>query len=384
MDEEERQRLRDRDNRNRYLRETGRPQRVLPHEFEHGRRIARKAQASGMSQQQIATQVGLRKSTVGKVLHVSTTTMKRETYEALLRLRPEAPISLEGNRRGGARMDPTGSVRRLQALAAAGWTSSGLYPYLPINQRNLSELTNGRSAFIYAITQREIAEAYTKLQHMDPVDNGTTVIGAKRARLRAERFRWAPSSAWDEETIDDPAATPEWTGACGTEEGFRIHLREGIPACEPCREASRYSSMTGKTFSGDFSADRFNFYMQARGYTAQAFALRLGVSVVSVNRWRTGRRAPQSHTLADMCMALDCAESDLVDGGEVVYDTAFDRAALIRITTERGTSVAELAEATGVSVQAVRYWLNGETTPNIPKIVKVAEALGVDWKGFYR
>ena len=44
--------------------------------------------------------------------------------------------------------------------------------------------------------------------------------------------------AWDDDTIDDPAAFPDWTGKCGTPDGYDAHYKMKIlPSCQPCRDA---------------------------------------------------------------------------------------------------------------------------------------------------
>lgn len=39
------------------------------------------------------------------------------------------------------------------------------------------------------------------------------------------------------DTIDDPAAFPDWTGQCGTAAGYSAHSRHHVPYCDPCRRA---------------------------------------------------------------------------------------------------------------------------------------------------
>lgn len=59
---------------------------------------------------------------------------------------------------------------------------------------------------------------------------------AKLDRCGCYTCRWAPVGAWDEDTLDDPDAAPDWTGRCGTPGGAEAHRRRGTPTCQACRD----------------------------------------------------------------------------------------------------------------------------------------------------
>lgn len=99
---------------------------------------------------------------------------------------------------GGQKIDATGTIRRLQALVAAGYSQGDLFGRLGLDATNGSTLL--RQAAVTAETARRVENLYTTLQ---------LVPGpSSRARARARRLGWPPPLAWDEETIDDPDATP--------------------------------------------------------------------------------------------------------------------------------------------------------------------------------
>ena len=50
---------------------------------------------------------------------------------------------------------------------------------------------------------------------------------------------------------------------------------------------------------------------------------------------------------------------------------------LKNLRIENRYKLKDIAEVTGVSVQAVHQWESGETTPDIEKIVKIAKFYGV-------
>ncbi|MFE2352230.1 hypothetical protein [Kitasatospora cineracea] len=134
-------------------------------------------------------------------------------------------------------IDATCTLRRLRALAAAGWPQSHIAARLGQTPANYGALLTQTA--VTARVARLVRSVYDQLWIADPLDHGVTRRWADQSRAVARKRRWAPPGAWDEATIDDPAAAPEWTGACGTYEGYLIHQRTRIPTCPPCREARR-------------------------------------------------------------------------------------------------------------------------------------------------
>lgn len=406
LSEEEKAHRRRLSNRSRKLSAMGRPQRVLPHEYERGMAIIDRAHESGMSYTQIAYQLESQKSTISKLANRETKTMHRSTYEKLLRLQPELPERTGNTRRGGAKLDPTCTVRRLQALAAAGWTSRDMAPYIGMDQRNLSNLLLGKVSFVYAVTAKEIAAAYDKLQYMD-ADEHCTTRALNAARNKARKNAWAPTWAWDEDTIDDPKAEPEWTGACGTAEGYRIHVRETIfegnplPLCDRCRAAveTRTPKKAAKVV---FRRENFREAMAAYPFPIKKLARVVfgdeGAEAGrdTLYRWRDGSRTPRSigivQTLAD---ALDVPISSLLDEeamAEEERQTQLGRGEfnpyVLRAAMEmKGLSQHKLSMIPGAefSAGAVGKWLSGEMKPQTKDKVKpIAKYFGVDVEVFYQ
>jgi hypothetical protein len=132
-------------------------------------------------------------------------------------------------------IDATGTHRRLQALAAAGWPHTHLSRQLGLPQNSISGFLARPT--ITTASALKIADLYTALELADPAAHGITERASTRVRNHAANSMWAPPACWDEDAIDDPDAYPEWTGECGTREGYRIHRREDTPTCAPCRAA---------------------------------------------------------------------------------------------------------------------------------------------------
>ncbi|MFG3050351.1 hypothetical protein ACGFZP_05255 [Kitasatospora sp. NPDC048239] len=136
---------------------------------------------------------------------------------------------------GSLIIDATGSIRRLQALTAAGWPQAQLADRIGSTPGNISALLRRDRTIVR--TARAVRSSYNELWSTDPLTEGVTAQAVARARNHARANGWAPVGAWDDDTIDDPAAVPDWTGECGTAAGYWIHRREGIPRCQPCIEA---------------------------------------------------------------------------------------------------------------------------------------------------
>jgi hypothetical protein len=132
-------------------------------------------------------------------------------------------------------INPAGTRRRAHALVAVGWPQHYLAAHLGMTPSNFGQML-GRE---HVLVRRALAiqAMYDALWRADPAAHGATSAGITRARRHAAANRWAPVGSWDDDTIDDPAAYPDWTGRCGTTEGASIHYAQGIPTCQPCRDA---------------------------------------------------------------------------------------------------------------------------------------------------
>lgn len=109
---------------------------------------------------------------------------------------------LNARRPTEGRIDACGPRRRLQALAWMGWTLQAVHERTGIPMMTLSYLRSGQINLVAVRTINAITDLYDQVQN--------TPGGSKWSRsVVAERKGWAPPAAWDEDTIDDPAAEPE-------------------------------------------------------------------------------------------------------------------------------------------------------------------------------
>ena len=97
-------------------------------------------------------------------------------------------------------IDSLGTVRRLRALVAAGYTQQDLAERLEVNEFWLLAMIEGDSDTIDPDSAARVSALFNEIQ-MIP---GPCVKERERARVRL----WASPLAWDEGAIDDPAAKP--------------------------------------------------------------------------------------------------------------------------------------------------------------------------------
>jgi len=105
---------------------------------------------------------------------------------------------------GGARIDSTGTTRRIQALVAIGWSQSKIAARLGIGRSNFTAIAQGRTQVTTA-RAKAVADLYDQLWNTAPPQAGhRDKIAYSRSIRYAALARWAVPMAWDDETIDDP------------------------------------------------------------------------------------------------------------------------------------------------------------------------------------
>ncbi|WP_134324691.1 hypothetical protein [Cumulibacter soli] len=125
----------------------------------------------------------------------------KATAEKLLAV--AAPVLADG-----ARVDATGTTRRIQALVAIGWSGARLADRIGVQRSNFTPLLHGTRDVLVA-TRRVIIDLYEELwDQAPPADERHDRISVSRSKNYAARMGWVPPLAWDDDAIDDPAATP--------------------------------------------------------------------------------------------------------------------------------------------------------------------------------
>lgn len=164
-------------------------------------------QAAGVGWQRVAHAAGLQSSTVERLLYGR----PAEGEKPSARIRPETAAKILAVHPGpglladGACVDATGTRRRLEALAAVGYTSTRLAAELGLAHTYISKMRKHRTVCLR--TARAVAELYERLAGVDPTTVGVGATSAHRARLAAARAGWLPPQVWDGD-IDDPKVDP--------------------------------------------------------------------------------------------------------------------------------------------------------------------------------
>lgn len=164
---------------------------------------------AGMGLKRIAEVSGMSPAQLSKVLNGSPGGPR-----AQIRGSTQARIlAVQVDLAAGARVDGTGTARRLQALVALGWSQVQLAARLGVAPTNLTPLIHcGRRSVVVA-TAQAVTVLYDELSMTLPpqitVEQQRSVA---RAQGTARRRGWVPPLAWEEEALDDPAARPH-TGA---------------------------------------------------------------------------------------------------------------------------------------------------------------------------
>jgi hypothetical protein len=182
----------------------------------------RKLSGYGMGIGTVARAAGVSLRTVNHLMYGSggsppATRMRPENARRLLAVRPSPDLLAPG-----ALVDATGTHRRLQSLVAADHALAVLAARLGWGPQNLSATM--RSGRVYAATARAVKALYDDL--WDAAPDESTPRGARMAasaRRMAAARGWPPPAAWDDDEIDDPAASPVqgWRrGVQGTSAGL--------------------------------------------------------------------------------------------------------------------------------------------------------------------
>lgn len=160
---------------------------------------------AGIGIDRIAEHAGLNITSVSSLIYDLGSTHPRRK-----RIRPETAATLLAIRAQDIQpgvVDATGTHRRIQALAAAGWPLKPLGPYIGVAPATVRRILTQRK--LYATTANKTAAAYQRLWNARPEDHGILPASSARARRYAARQGWPDPQYWDDMGhIDDPAFDP--------------------------------------------------------------------------------------------------------------------------------------------------------------------------------
>jgi hypothetical protein len=158
--------------------------------------------ATGVGLRCIAELTGVGERTLSGIVRGQRRYVYHETAEAILALPvPDIPHNMA---KDGARVSAAGTTRRLRALTALGYTQPALSKLIGTQHCDVWRYLYGHREYVHAGTARKVAAVMKQVETLPP----PTGWAADRARERAVARGWLPPIAWDDTTIDDPAADP--------------------------------------------------------------------------------------------------------------------------------------------------------------------------------
>ncbi|TYK45190.1 sigma-70 family RNA polymerase sigma factor [Actinomadura decatromicini] len=171
----------------------------------------RRLQEFGVGWMTVARLSGVPRGSMSKLLYgdgprgmAPSKRVRPATAAALLAIEPSMDVLADG-----AMVDGTGTRRRMQALVAIGWPQARLAERLGVDRTNLNKALRGDMP-VRCRTARAARALYDELwDEPPPADGHREKIASNRARNYARDRGWVPPLAWDDDTIDDPAAVPD-------------------------------------------------------------------------------------------------------------------------------------------------------------------------------
>ena len=148
----------------------------------------------GWTQAQISRASGINHRVLGSLLHGTYRSTNRSVEERVLALAITAPPADDRD------TDSTGTIRRVRALIAIGYSGASIAAAVGIHRDALNVIARGDRAAVRVATAQSIARAYRKLSG--------TAGPSERAKAMAARRGWHGPMAWGDD-IDDPSAEPE-------------------------------------------------------------------------------------------------------------------------------------------------------------------------------
>lgn len=170
----------------------------------------RELMAAGIGWKRVAVLAGIPDTNVYALLYgrpdrnggAPRTRARRATVEALLAV----PMPRLDDYAAGALVPTLGARRRLQALQAVGWSVQKIAERASLDRQALDKIMAGGER-TQARTARAVRDAYDQLwSATPPVETAADKVARSRSLARAAAAGWPPPLAWDDESLDDPAA----------------------------------------------------------------------------------------------------------------------------------------------------------------------------------
>lgn len=169
---------------------------------EPARAHVRQLMAAGIGRRRVAALADVTESCITKLVYGQrgnppTRRIRPHVAQRILAI-PAADVS----KAPGMTVDATGTRRRIQALAAFGWSITQQAAEVGWTVSNLHALLSRE--LVQRTTAQTVEDLYDKWSMTEPPS------GYARTRVLAvaRKHGWFPPLAWDDDSIDDPAAFP--------------------------------------------------------------------------------------------------------------------------------------------------------------------------------
>jgi lambda repressor-like predicted transcriptional regulator len=108
-----------------------------------------------------------------------------------------------------AKIATAGTMRRLQALIAIGWSQQQLTKLTGLSARTIGDIVYARFPKVTVASAVAVRDVYDRLWLTPPPERTKhEKIAAGRARSLAAANDWVRGAMWDDDEIDDPRAVP--------------------------------------------------------------------------------------------------------------------------------------------------------------------------------
>lgn len=180
--------------------------------------------AAGIGYKRVGEMAGVSHGAMTKLLYGVTSGGVEQRRPPARRVRRATAAALLGVRlvpvAGGVKVDPTGTMRRLRALCALGWSVARLAAQFDLDRQVLDAALNGTRPTTTQRTATAVRAMYEAIGDSRPIGSSPGELRAITiAARRAAAHGWAPPIAWDDHSIDDPRATAAPIDAPDTHRG---------------------------------------------------------------------------------------------------------------------------------------------------------------------
>lgn len=249
----------------------------------------KKLQAAGMGLKQIVAATGgeFSQGAMTRLMYGRTqneTNRREGPTERISKDHAAAILAVTVTLAGGARVDGTGTRRRLQALVAIGWSQQRLAKQIGQTGRNFGRLIHGENPAVTVTTAAKVRALYDDLWNTTPpLRTRHERTAYTRSTGYAAAHGWVPPMAWDDDVIDNPDITAD-DGPVDTDQD---HLDELAIAHVLNGHRVRLTTAERRAAVRKLTDD---------GWSAQQIADQLRVTQRTVTRDRAAQRTHQTPT----------------------------------------------------------------------------------------